>query len=66
MDAHVKSPGSVEKDRIRVEIDDQVRQFLQQGGRIDVLNDKAGKQAQVAGRWQTLDDELPASVHAEA
>lgn len=46
-----------EKNRIRDEIDAQVRHYLQQGGKIDVLsaNNRAPGQA-IGSVWQDLDD----------
>ena len=46
-----------EKDRIRDEIDAQIRQYLQQGGKIDVLSANNRTPGQAIGSvWHGSDD----------
>ena len=60
MKSTVRSPGLAEKERIRVEISDQVREFLLRGGQINVVGDPCKSPDNKVGEvWQTLDDELP-------
>ena len=58
MKSTVQSPGLAEKERIRVEISDQVREFLLKGGEINVLdNYSRGSSNKVGEVWQTMHDE---------
>ena len=59
MGRDVYSPGATEKERIRVEIENQVEQFLQKGGRIDVLGKDGPHQDRPPGSvWRNLDDDI--------
>ena len=54
-----ESHGAVEKERLRAEIDNQVEQFLQKGGHIDVLNDGSSREVRQFGSvWQNLSEEI--------
>lgn len=55
---YVDSPGSVEKERIRSEIDTQIREFLNKGGVIDTVMGKSQRNNNLKGSaWHNLDDE---------
>ena len=59
MGRDVQSPGATEKERIRFEIENQVEQFLQKGGRIDVLSKDGSHQDPRPGWvWQNHDDDI--------
>jgi len=46
-----------EKNRIRDEIDEQIRAYLQRGGKIDVLNtDRDSRRRVVGSVWDAPDD----------
>ena len=57
MKSTVQSPGLAEKERIRVEISDQVREFLLKGGEINVLDNSRESSNKVGEVWQTMHDE---------
>ena len=53
------STGAAEKERIRAEIENQVQQFLQKGGHIDVLvQGGTRKEGHPGSVWENLDDEI--------
>ena len=59
MGRDVHSPGATEKERIRFEIEKQVEQFLQKGGRIDVISKDGSQQDRHPGWvWQNHDDDI--------
>lgn len=50
-------PGAHEKERMRAEIDSQVEEFLQRGGKIDVLSGPNQQKASNVGSvWHQQDD----------
>ena len=66
MNDKAQSPNSVEKDRIRSQIEAQVEQFLQRGGQIEVMsNQRGGTEASIGTVWQSLRDELATSVSSD-
>mgnify|MGYP003625782020 CR=1 FL=1 len=51
-----ESLTTVEKERIRAEINQQVNDFLQHGGRIDVLSERAKTKGDAKGSvWRSSD-----------
>lgn len=50
----------MEKERIRLQIDAQVEEFLRRGGAIDVVTDNSRKgPAAVGSAWSDQDDIVP-------
>ena len=59
MQSSVHSPGVKEKANLRNEITDQIREFLQRGGTIEVLEDKPEESESPVGTiWSDLDQDL--------
>ena len=59
MQSSVHSPGVKEKANLRNEITDQIREFLQRGGTIEVLEDKPEEPESPVGTiWSDLDQDL--------
>ncbi len=53
----VNSPGKTEKQHLRDEITEQIREYLQRGGQIEVLNDNRVASASAgASVWSELED----------
>lgn len=53
-----RSPEPVEKERIRLQINAQVEEFLRRGGAIEVVTDNARSTAAVAGSFGDDQEEL--------
>ncbi len=59
MNRNKDKTNSVEKDRIRSEIDAQVEAFLEAGGKIDVLSGNIGERRSARGAVWRTPDEIP-------
>ena len=59
MQSSVNSPGVNDKANLRNEITDQIREFLQRGGKIDVVEDKPKVHGSPVGSiWSSVNEEL--------
>ncbi len=59
MQPSVNSPGVNDKANLRDEITDQIREFLQRGGRIEVVEGQPKRPGSPAGSiWSTPDQEI--------
>jgi hypothetical protein len=57
MQTPVNPPEKTQKQHLRDEITEQIREYLQRGGEIEVLNDNRTVSAPVgASVWSDLDD----------
>lgn len=56
----ISSPKSFEKNRMRGEIDSHIREFLEKGGKIDVLSDDKPREldSRTGMSWSVLDEDL--------
>ena len=55
--ANPKMPANEhEKERIRAEIDDQVAEFLNRGGKIDIVNNERQQRDSVGSVWHQQDE----------
>ena len=59
MQTSVNSPGVNDKAGLRDEITDQIREYLQRGGKIDVVEDKPNRPGSPVGSiWSGVDQGL--------
>ena len=62
MQPSVNSPGVNDKANLRDEITDQIREFLQRGGKIEVVEDKPNRPGSPVGSiWSGVDREIDLS-----
>lgn len=62
MQSSVNSPGVNDKAGLRDEITDQLREFLQRGGKIEVVEDKPNRAGSPVGSiWSGVDQEIELS-----
>jgi hypothetical protein len=62
MSTPVNSPLATEKTQLRDQITEQIREYLQRGGQIEVVQDQRDSKAALVGSiWSDVDDDLDVS-----